>query len=99
GKVLLSTWLTPVRAPPPDLVLFTSGAGFTDFENGTGRQERTLGDAELKFPIGPEAYRIERSLEYVKVAGDGTVPLLSAARGRGSAKDMNAPNAVVLPII
>ncbi len=56
------------------------------------------GDGQLA--VNPtNQYRLNEEIEVRYVAGDGTVPIGSLARGRGSNLDFNAPGARLYPLV
>jgi PKD repeat protein/pimeloyl-ACP methyl ester carboxylesterase len=71
------------------------------FENESyGPEPALLPDGPALYPEDEtKAYKLRYLAGVVRGAGDGTVPLLSAARGAGATgNDLNARNAVVFPV-
>ena len=75
-----------------DVSLSLPPVDFTDTNDIIGDQARLPEDGDAAFPVGSEAYRLGFDLEVVRGAGDGTVPLLSAARGFDAKDESGGPN-------
>jgi pimeloyl-ACP methyl ester carboxylesterase len=84
-----------------DVSLSLPPVDFTDTDEIIGGFPRLPEDGDAAFPVSPEAYRLGFDLELVRGAGDGTVPLLSAARGFGAegAFDLNPDRMRVIPVV
>jgi len=84
-----------------DVSLSLPPVTFTDTDAIIGGQPRLPEDGDAAFPVSPEAYRLGFDLELVRGAGDGTVPLLSAARGfeAGPGFDLNPSRMRVIPVV
>jgi pimeloyl-ACP methyl ester carboxylesterase/PKD repeat protein len=104
GGVTFSSWFLPNTDPKATTALSTRSAEFRDSERERLLIEdpegiRVFVDDESDFPETGRQFTFSPVLELSFIAGDGTVPLLSATRGFGSSKDMNAPGARVYPIV
>ena len=84
--------------PVPDVGLGLTPVNFWDSEQVLGSDSEPPEDGE-SFPYVGQAFRLEYGVELVRGPGDGTVPLLSQARGFGSPASLNAPGTVMIPLI
>jgi pimeloyl-ACP methyl ester carboxylesterase len=84
-----------------DVSLSLPPVDFTDTDEIIGGFPRLPEDGDAAFPVSLGAYRLGFDLELVRGAGDGTVPLLSAARGFGAAGafDLNPDRMRVIPVV
>jgi pimeloyl-ACP methyl ester carboxylesterase/PKD repeat protein len=88
-------------AEAKDVAIGLPPVDFTDTDEIIGGQPRLPEDGDAAFPVSTEAFRMDFDLELVRGAGDGTVPLLCAARGysAGGTFDLNPPRMRVIPIV
>lgn len=94
--------LKPVAAADArDVLLSAPPVAFTDTDEIQGGLPRLPEDGEAAFPVDNKAYRLDYDLELVRGAGDGTVPLLCAARGYGAGDgfDLNPSRMRVIPVV
>lgn len=82
-----------------DISLSTPPVEFFDSESVFGNNFARIPDDPEDLPIERTVHRLDYNLVLDRGAGDGTVPLLSAARGYKSDLDLNAPNALVIPLV
>lgn len=84
-----------------DVALALPPVDFSDTDEIVGGGPRLPEDGFENYPVTTEAYRLNFGLELVRGAGDGTVPLLSAARGfqAGPGFDLNPPQMRVIPVV
>jgi PKD repeat protein/pimeloyl-ACP methyl ester carboxylesterase len=99
GRVHLTPAIVPDPDAQPDLSLGFPPVSFEDSEQLDS--DDPLLDPVATLPVKPGNYKLTYSMRTDRVAGDGTVPLLSATRGYGAGPghDLNAPNAVMMPIM
>ncbi len=95
SRVRLTPRLVPAE-PVPNLTLDLPPVDFEDSEQ-VESSDPVLPVED--FPDDEATYRLEYTVGVDRGMGDGTVPLLSQVRGFGSPKDLNAPGAVVLPLV
>ncbi len=98
GVLELAPELVPTD-PMPDIGLSFPPVRFFDSEQPA--RSGPLFDPDSDLDLLPESFRLSHTLRPRRVAGDGTVPLLSQTRGyrAGNGHDLNAPGTVMAAIV
>ena len=102
SRVVASTWFSSIPSTTNNTVLDLAPVEIFDAEQpGAADQFVSIPDSSAGIPLSitGQQFVLEKTLETVRGSGDGTVPLLSAARGAGSSADLNAPGARLHPIV
>ena len=99
GRVALTSRLVPADASTNDVVLNAPLLGYRESDDSSGDDRPPRASVVGQLPLGTNQYKLTGVAELVRVMGDGTVPVLSLSRGRGSSLDRNSPDARVYPVV
>lgn len=98
GRVEFSSYLLPELEIEEEFILSLVPVEYMDADNN-GPDPNVAPAWGGDMPDGGRQMKLAEVAEFVRMGGDGTVPLVSAARGFGSEKSLNAPDAKLYPVV